>query len=432
MKMEKVIHQAFQDLGAEKEPRQSDPWRQIARKIEDQTAARKARSRRFVRTALSVLSIFLAGATVVYAYTRLMVDHGLQDADQNGLVSNFNQTAMPTVFNAVPEALAAAPLASDSKNGVTVTLEWAYMDESRLAYQLTLTGLSVPKGQNLGDFVCDPYLTDKQGVALNPFSSSNTVSQVQPGQPYEFVYVYYQHVDATQTPYLDLNLELTLGPCGPWWNFDQVYTGPGPTPTPPPLMGNYHLSFRVPVNKGVTIHPSQEITSNQVKMRLESVTFNPSYTEAELCFQQPDQANREWSPEEINLQINRADPIPADHFFAVQGSSTLQGGSCFGVGFVETVKPGSSLMLTVKNLQSFDGMDILLRSPDLQQALFASLAVEGIVIKFGDFNDPQGNLYWKVVKKPAGMNNQDIEAKVREFLTHRIPATWNFTISSTP
>jgi len=152
---------------------------------------------------LIALLTLLAFTTVVYAVDRLMIDHGLQTADQNGLVSDFNQTAMPTVFNALPADLAASNQASESKNGVTVTLEWAYMDESRLALQITLSGFSVPKGQNLGDFLCHPYLTNKQGVSLGQ-SALQEVRQAQPGQPYELVYIYYQNVDAAQNDHLRL------------------------------------------------------------------------------------------------------------------------------------------------------------------------------------------------------------------------------------
>jgi hypothetical protein len=358
-----------------------------------------------------------------------MIDHGLQTADQNGLVSDFNQTAMPTVFNALPADLAAPTRASESKNGVTVTLDWAYMDESRLALQITLTGFSVPKGQNLGDFLCHPYLTNRQGVSLGQ-SSLQEVRQAQPGQPYELVYVYYQQVDAVQNDHLDFNLDLTLGPCGPWWNFDQVYTGPGPTPTPPPLIGNYHLAFSVPVNRGVTLQVGQEVTSSQVAMRLEAVTFTPSYTMAELCFRQPSSAGGEWSPEEITLQVNGENPIPADHGFTVQGAEAgTQDASCLEYGFGEAVQPGSNLTIRVKNLQSFDGLDALLRSADLQQKVAAGLAKEGIVI---DFGSAQGSHYWQVVKKPAGMTDQEVESKVWELLTHRLTAAWTFTVSNTP
>jgi len=274
------------------------------------------------------------------------------------------------------------------------------MDESRLALQITLSGFSVPKGQNLGDFLCHPYLTNKQGVSLGQ-SALQEVRQAQPGQPYELVYIYYQNVDAAQNDHLDFNLDLTLGPCGPWWNFDHVYTGPGSTPTPPPLIGNYHLAFSLPVNKGVTIQTGQEVTSSQGTMRLEAVTFTPSYTMAELCFRQPASTGGEWAPEEVTMQVNGADPIPADHSFAVQGAEAgTQDGTCLEYGFGETVQPGSSLTINVKNLQSFDGLDALLRSADLQQTVAAGLAKEGIVI---DFGSAQGSQYWQVVKKPAGM-----------------------------
>jgi hypothetical protein len=83
----------------------------------------------------------------------------------------------------------------------------------------------------------------------------------------------------------------------------------------------------------------------------------------------------------------------------------------------------------VKNLQSFDGLDALLRSADLQQKVAAGLAKDGILI---DFGSAQGSHYWQVVKKPAGMTDQEVESKVWELLTHRLTAAWTFTVSNTP
>ena len=93
MKRKMSLHQAFQDLAAENVPQRQEPWLQIAREIQQRADRRTSNSRRITRIIIAVLGVFLAGATVVYAYNRLMIDPGLQDADQNGLVSNFNQTA---------------------------------------------------------------------------------------------------------------------------------------------------------------------------------------------------------------------------------------------------------------------------------------------------------------------------------------------------
>lgn len=405
------------------------------------TAARQTRRQdgrprmKLASSLLIALAALLVLSSVAYAVYRLMIDHGLETADQNGLVNDFNQTAMPTVFAAVPTQLAAKPLASTSQNGITVTLDWAYMDEYRLAWQLTISGLSIPNVANLDDFVCNPNLTDDQGVRLNNLYLTVPTEGAQINNSYQVVYVAYQHVDASQVDHLDLHLDLTVGPCGPWWNYDQVYTGPGPTPTPVPLIGNYHLSFSVPVNPGVTLTPNQTVEASGIKIRLKAITFTPSYTVAELCFQKPLPPNltdaAEWYPQDIQLLIDQSKSIQADGMYPNNKTTNNANEICSEVGFSEVVSPSSKITLIVSNLSTTESLSKLLESASLQLDVKTALAREGIVIEF-PYTSTSSDRYWEIVKKPAGMTDSEVDAKVYALLRHTLEGVWKFNVNSKP
>ena len=71
-------------------------------------------------TFVIVLISLIVVATVAYAWYRIMIDPGLQNAENKGLVVDYNQTSEPTVFAAVPTQLAQASGPSKTQNGIRI------------------------------------------------------------------------------------------------------------------------------------------------------------------------------------------------------------------------------------------------------------------------------------------------------------------------
>jgi hypothetical protein len=85
-----------------------------------------------------------------------MMDPGLQGVEDAGMITDFERTAEPTVFPTPPWQLSISDGIAQTSNGITVTLNWAYTDESRMAIQLTIYGLEVPEGMDLEELICKP------------------------------------------------------------------------------------------------------------------------------------------------------------------------------------------------------------------------------------------------------------------------------------
>ena len=279
------VQEALKNIACEAVPEGSNLWPQIAAKIERGNML-ALHSRHRLRLIILFALLILAVAACIYVYNRLMMDPGLQGVEDAGMVTDFERTAEPTIFPTPPWQLGVYSDIAQTSNGITVTLNWAYADESRMAIQLTIDGLKVPEGVDLEELICKPYITSDEGVSRRLYKGGPEILEDKPGKPIILAYVYEQAVDTNLHKYLNLNLDLTLGPCADYLNFDEVYLNK-PMPTPPPLIGNYHLRFQVPVYDGMSIAPEQTVDANGLSMRLETITLSPSHTNVLLCYDLP-------------------------------------------------------------------------------------------------------------------------------------------------
>jgi hypothetical protein len=292
-------------------------------------------------TILIVLISLLVVATVAYACYRIMIDPGLQNVENKGLVVNFNQTSQPTVFAAVPTQLAQGSGPSKKENGITVTLNWAYADENRLALQMTVEGFKLPAGALLRDFICKLYVSNNQGVSIGSIDPADVeIQKDKPEQPILLTYVSNQPIDASKHEHLDLSMDLTIGACGPRWDYGEV-TIPGQetrTPTPPPLIGNYHFNITVPVYKGLTLTPNQTLVSEGMSVRLEKITLSPSFTSLHICFDTSENRKinlAEWYPQ---VSIRTGDK-PAINLNTYMGITVGDLEACDDMGIPESIDP---------------------------------------------------------------------------------------------
>lgn len=319
MNQEKKISQALNRISQENVPENVNLWPNIARRIQQEPRA-ASRSRRRLSWAFVMALLALAiVSTAAYAFFRRMIDPGLQGVEDTGLIVDLNQTAEPTLF---------APVSADSvpsgvaqtQQGITVTMNWAYADESRMAMQLSVLGLDLDSRTRIDDVICTPYLSSEERISFSLGMTQARVLEDQPGKPIELTYIYYQAIDAGQFTRLNIDLDLTIGPCGEYWDFEETNLE---KPTALPLIGNFHLKFQAPVYRGIDLAINETVEANGVSLRLESVSLNPSFTSLRVCYRLPVEM-KGLTPEtldlvEASLQIGEAAPVDNVNYQVVSG-----------------------------------------------------------------------------------------------------------------
>ena len=143
-------------------------------------------------------------------------------------ITLYDQTAIPKIFVKGTHAPA-------------VKLEWAYANQDLLKFAIRIRGLDTTG--NLGDWICDPYMTIDKPIQYQLHARDLGPVYDAAG---EFIRATYEYeVNTGDYDSLKVNLDLTIGPCGEHFNFQETNLTPSAVPN---LIGNYHLSFQVPIN----------------------------------------------------------------------------------------------------------------------------------------------------------------------------------------
>jgi hypothetical protein len=139
---------------------------------------------------------------------------------------NYHQTALATVF---------AP----TKYPPVVELTSVQANSKTLTIILTVSGLELIKNpDDFENIICDPYIRTNEPIQLTLNYREGTIpSQV--GEPIIITYEY--SMDSKEYQNLNVEMDITIGPCGPHFQESRV------TPYPVGLIANYKLSFVVPI-----------------------------------------------------------------------------------------------------------------------------------------------------------------------------------------
>jgi hypothetical protein len=341
MNTDEILRKALWQTTLDDIPENVNLWPRIKANL---PIKRKLTGHPKVRLSLMVVIVLIsliALATVAYACYRIMIDPGLQNVENKGLVTNFNQASQPTVFAAVPTQLAQSSGPSMTKNGITVTLNWAYADENRLAIQMAVVGFKVPEGSLVRDYICKLYVSNNQHISIGSIDANDIqIQKDKPGQPILLTYVSNQHIDASLHDHLGLSMDLTIGPCGPRWNFGEVSIPDQEkqTPTPPPLIGNYHFDIVIPVNKGLVLTPNQALVVNGIRVRLETITLSPSFTSVRMCIEAAGDHNINIADSypQVSIQAGDSPPVSVNSYM---GASVGDSMTCDELGAPIPIDP---------------------------------------------------------------------------------------------
>ena len=396
-------------------------WRRIQEK-QLQPLPHNGRSRLFLRPAWIILAAVLAvlflgtlaiGPQRVFAAVRQFLgfeDPGLQSIRDAGLESELNFTAGPTILpsetsQTTPPAASILSL-SQTLEDVTLTLDWAYVDESRLALSWTTSPL--PDGLAYDS----PTITF---AGFTPLQSRGVVQGLR-GDNNQMIYLSYQviQVDAVGEK-IDFSVDLPLVRVD-----DQAQTP----------VANFHFDLKdIPVFRGTTLNLQQTYAHrlNGVEVRLESIRLMPSFTEVVVCYDFPNEEAPFWYIQNATVQMNDG---PEEPYRAYQYLSEITDDHCVRLGFaVGSTAESSRLTFRLHKLVVPLTMQDQV-SPERIAAANQALAEYGIEIAAAPADQSEGPGGWKFVRKPeAGTDpTQDPGLLVIHALEETMTGPWVFHV----
>lgn len=173
MKSNERLKLALEALARQEVPETINLWPKLLSRLEKKELVTMKPAFKAIWIVLFVFLILLVVSGVAYAlYTYFMGDAGLESVSQAGMVSEMNITALPTPLPTPTPLPPAVPLGkAQTLQGVTLTLNWVYLDDAWQIIGFSVQGLS--ENQRLGipelDFgAIQPQAYSGAGMALLP------------------------------------------------------------------------------------------------------------------------------------------------------------------------------------------------------------------------------------------------------------------------
>jgi hypothetical protein len=296
--------------------------------------------------------------------------------------------------------------------GVSAKLDWAYADENRIVFQVTLSGLTPPPGHTIPEMICEPSVSSDAQEHIQPYLINSENADYSPGEPLQLTYVAYQHIDAVHHSIVEGTFKLILGACN---NMRDQFENK----TSVPFMGNFDMNFEIPVYKGRVISINQKIERAGVEMVLESATLSPSFADFKVCAPASDINNIGWI-DQVRLKVDDDEPAEMK-IIDYQGNGSQ---ACFDFGIGGAFDPiPKRMQLTIPRLTPMYPSDKFM-DPVYQKAAQATLTQQGIEVEFKAWNDR----YWQIIRKPAGMTDDQADQIVQGLLIHTIDGPWVFEV----
>jgi hypothetical protein len=323
--------------------------------------------------------------------------------------------AAPTEGLAYPFYLQGAQKLDDVSqtiDGVTAQIDWAYVDEGRVAIQYTISGLDWPDGSML-DLMQQVRMSvpEISTFRLGGFSGaeganvSTTKQGVITGSSDKLLLD--GALDAEKHPNITVDVEIPVE---------------GPT-----KIGTFHFRFTTPVGDGIKIENiDQTLVANNVSMTLKTLILNPSHAEALICFQMP-------SPLDWGLTASTITVGGTEYPFSGGGlasgkadpdSALTSPERCNDVRFNIAYEMDmlSSVTLTVPKLMASVSEVV---TEDTVNKANQRLAGTGIVFNYENI-DHGGNIV--ILQRPDGMSDEEVYPLIWDALAEQYEGPWVFTV----
>lgn len=362
--------------------------------------------------ALAILFIGL-GPQRVYAAVRQLFglgDPGLQSVQDAGLVTDLNVTAMPTIFPTNSPVGTPQPASSveqrQTLEGVTLTLDWVYLDEGRLALGMKFTPLPANITLDTPRVTFDGITPlQMQGYSQSLRSDEN-----------QAVYVSYQviHAEAVGGK-AKITVEVPL----------VKQNGNEQT-----VLANFHFDIKdvlVLTGQTLPIQQTYAVQRNGVEVRLNSVRVMPSYTEVVACYDFPTQDAPFWYMQHATVQIGDG---PEESYRPYQYLSEIKNDHCVKLGFATGNAGGETrLVFRVHQLVVPLTMQDVLPVERINAAN-QELAQYGIEIKSAPADQTEGPGGWQFVREPDWGTDpaKDPRLLVLQALEEKVDGPWEFYV----
>ncbi|MFN8528232.1 MAG: DUF4179 domain-containing protein [Anaerolineae bacterium] len=380
---------------------------------------------------LMTLVVMLGAAMGVYAlvYRQATGDPGIEGARAADLVTDVNQ--------------------SQTIDGVTVTIDWVYVDASRMALGYSITA---PQGQEGTQYLTDMHLSDEansfgmMGGGGGGGGGSDTTRESQ----YSFSTGVQFNADAPSTLAMHLTLSVAPVPAQvPTGDQNGVggagggggggggggfgYGGGDPNATPEPgihilsgdpgnpsaWIGPFEFAFSLPYYPALDLtFDDQSQTFNEVTITVDHMRVTPSATDVHLCYDLPDA--RDWMPVmtittgEVTVPMTSwsGDEIPAPDAVTRCGTLTF---------YVPYTLTPTTFTVTVDGLEAVVG-----RTPERVEQFRQQLADQDIVIEITQA-DEEGFGY-NLVSVPDGVDVGALVQAAYAVFSDHFEGRWEFSV----
>lgn len=340
MSANKQLKTALETIAHQEVPETVNLWHQIAVHLEQKETIRMKPRFKLIWTVLLVLLGLALATTAGYAlYNYFKGDAGMESVSQAGLINELNATALPTALPTPTPLPPASPIGTSlTLRGVTLTLNWVYLDDMWQAIGFSVQNL--PLDQRLGIPAMrfgkiQPEQYRGAGMTLTPAENG-----------LEGRYVVHQIVRDMATYMVtdtltDVSVDIPLlsedGQVLDIFRFEAPQV----------------LVHQAPYGGGNTY----AVRANGVEMRLEWVILAPQETRVKLCYQQPEGAA--LKPEQTTLQLAQdvnglldAPSLPSQQIIEAGGEGGMH---CLEAVFPPASQDVQALRLLVNALQDVSG-----------------------------------------------------------------------------
>lgn len=430
------IFRALDEIAQEAIPVDKDLWPGLQATL---TQPKRVVSLRRVSTGWIIVIfalIIILLTSAAYAYYRLRLDPGLENVQDLGLVTQLElqgtmtlptpvSTILPTTQTSSASSSEATPsteIARETVNGVTVILDWAYIDDSRIAYQFTVRGMQ----DVLSDTIDISTIVSRTALVTDPLPLTGTGGDsgisAGPGDEAGTVVVnaeQYLKVPAQEGDEIRVSLDISLGDVEvPIWE-----TGPDGQPLSEnsirmvyvPLIATFHFDFTLPFYPSVTIEPELSVAANGINMTLEWMKVSPSSTEVSLCYDLP--TRDEWEPE-ATLKIGDFEPVSISIYSSDGPANDAR--RCVQLSFPAPYERKPTLAtLTIDRLVT--PKDYFANAETARQ----KLAEQGIIV---EFHVDEYSANYEVLSTPEGMSDEELYRLIGDSLREIYPGPWIFSV----
>jgi len=381
-------------------------------------------------TLLLTVIIMFGVVTAVYAVVngQIGLDPGMEGVDAANLVTDLNL--------------------SQTVDGVTLTLEWAYIDAHRVVMGYNIVA---PEGSPAGlSYSTDVHIYDEANSFIGEGGGGGGGGGMGRTSQYQFSYgidfpnglpdELTMHVDIDATP----NDPLPPGASGGGYGSGSGGGGgisggegdaaldPLPEFTPEPgvrmsmgmmptesTVGTFAFTFTLPTYPAIELTPDQSVESNGLEVTLDRLSVAPSMTIAHLCYDLPD--GRDWTPA-LRLQVDDGAMLTANGW----GVDTLpmpeDTRRCSSYSFYAPyIYAESTFTLSFTRLSTSASY-----TPERAEQFKEMLAAQGVEVNILEATGEGFN--YEITSQPDGDVGALIQAAMDEAFQDHFEGEWVYTV----